>query len=108
MDKSRDVSGRSDRGDDALVSPRSFIDAESVEWTVREIQSHALPERLAQLLGNEDRRRAGWLVFESSEGEKRRLSPFPDDWGTVTEFELERWCMRAARVPPAPSRRKED
>jgi hypothetical protein len=100
-DSSHDGSGE-------LTPPRSFVDGEAMEWTVREIQSHALPERLAQLLGNADRRRSGWLVFESADGEKRRLSPFPDDWGTVTAFELERWCMRAVLVPPAPARRKED
>lgn len=88
--------------------PRRFMDAEHVQWEVRAIYSHALPEQLATLLGNEDRRRSGWLVFESSEGEKRRLSPFPPDWHEVSAFELERWCMRAVQVPPAPARRKED
>jgi len=87
---------------------RTFTDSEDVRWEVREIRSHELPERLAKLLGDNDRRRSGWLVFESSDGEKRRLSPFPPDWDTISEFELERWCMRALRVPPAPARRKED
>jgi hypothetical protein len=85
-----------------------FVDAEDMRWEVREIRSHDLPERLAKLLGDQERRRAGWLVFESSDGEKRRLSPFPPDWKTITDFELERWCMRAIRVPPAPARRRED
>lgn len=92
----------------ALPTPRTFLDAEETRWEVREIRSHELPERLAALLGDGDRRRAGWLVFESAGGEKRRLSPFPPDWTTISDFELERWCMRAARVPPAPARRRED
>jgi hypothetical protein len=92
----------------SVPPPRAFVDAEGTQWEVREIRSHELPERLAKLLGSEDRRRAGWLVFQAVTGEKRRLSPFPPDWGTVSAFELERWCMRAVRVPPAPSRRRED
>jgi hypothetical protein len=47
-------------------------------------------------------------VFESGDGDKRRLAPYPPDWRTVSTFELERWCMKAKRVPPAPARRKED
>ena len=87
---------------------RKFTDSAEMQWEVREIRSHALPEGLAKLLGNEDRRRSGWLVFESRDGEKRRLAPFPPDWQHVSAFELERWCMRAVRVPPAPARRKQD
>ncbi|MDB4874947.1 MAG: hypothetical protein JWM41_1393 [Gemmatimonadetes bacterium] len=91
-----------------MPDPRSFADSEGMQWEVREIHSQLLSEQLGRLLGNEERRRGGWLVFEAADGEKRRLSPFPPDWHTVTPFELERWCMRAIRVPPAPARRKED
>ena len=74
---------------------------------MREIGTPKLTRTLEKLLERE-RRRGGWLVFESSEGDKRRLSPYPPDWRTVSTFELERWCMKAARVPPAPARRAED
>ena len=86
---------------------RTFVDTVGVEWTVREIASPELTGKLATLLEH-DRRRGGWLVFDSAEGEKRRLAPYPLDWRTMSDFELERWCMRAVRVPPAPSRRAED
>ena len=86
---------------------RSFTDAVGVEWTVREIGTPKMTETLAKLL-ERDRRRGGWLVFESNEGEKRRLAPYPPDWRTVTTFELERWCMKATHVPPAPARRAQD
>ena len=86
---------------------RTFMDTVGVEWTAREIASPKLSGRLATLLEH-DRRRSGWLVFESAEGEKRRLAPYPLDWRSISDFELERWCMRAIRVPPAPSRRAED
>ena len=86
---------------------RSFTDAVGVDWTVREIGTPKMSQVLSKLLEH-DRRRGGWLVFESIEGEKRRLAPYPPDWRTVTPFELELWCMKATRVPPAPARRAED
>lgn len=41
----------------------------------------------------------GWLTFASAMG-KRRLAPFPAEWESVSESELERLC-RAARVANA-------
>jgi hypothetical protein len=90
-----------------VITSRSFTDSVGVNWSVREIGSPTLTQTLAKVLKT-DRRRSGWLVFESSEGDKRRLAPYPPDWRTVSMFELERWCMKATRVPPAPARRAED
>lgn len=90
-----------------VVFSRTFTDSVGVEWTVREIASPSMSGTLAKLL-QKDRRAGGWLVFESSEELKRRLSPYPPDWRTMAVFELERWCMRATQVPPAPARRKQD
>jgi len=86
---------------------RTFIDSVGVEWTVQEIATPELSETLARILEH-DRRLGGWLVFESADGEKRRLAPYPPDWRTMSAFEIERWCMRAIKVPPAPARRAED
>jgi hypothetical protein len=88
-------------------SSRTFVDNVGVAWTVREIASPTMTATLRKLLEH-DRRRSGWLVFESAEGEKRRLAPYPPDWRTLSQFEIGRWCMRATRVPPAPARRAED
>ncbi len=90
-----------------VVYSRMFVDSVDVEWTVREIASPSLVGALAKLL-ERDRRKSGWLVFESADGEKRRLVPYPPDWRTMSAFEIERWCMRARLVPPAPARRAED
>jgi hypothetical protein len=90
-----------------LELSRSFMDTEGLEWSVREIASPELTGKLAKILEH-DRRKGGWLVFESSEGEKRRLAPYPPDWRTLSAYEMERWCMRAIRVPPGPARRSED
>ncbi|PYP77856.1 MAG: hypothetical protein DMD35_13540 [Gemmatimonadetes bacterium] len=89
------------------ITSRSFTDTVGVEWTVREIDSPSLTQTLAKMLEKE-RRKSGWLVFESADGDKRRLAPYPPDWRTVSLFELERWCMKATRVPPAPARRAQD
>jgi len=90
-----------------LEASRAFVDTVGLEWTVREIGSPTLSKTLARILEN-DRRKGGWLVFESADGDKRRLAPYPPDWRTMSVFEIERWCMRAVPVPPAPERRAED
>ncbi|MEP6730146.1 MAG: hypothetical protein ABJE10_05895 [bacterium] len=90
-----------------VVYSRSFVDTVGLGWTVREIASPSMTGTLAKLLEH-DRRKSGWLVFESAEGEKRRLAPYPPDWRTMSAFEIERWCMKATTVPPAPSRRAQD
>ena len=84
---------------------RTFTDAVGETWTVVEVATPRMPPALRRLVGGE-RRSGGWLVFVNEHGEKRRLSPFPADWRDVSDFEIERWCMRAASVPPAPARRE--
>ena len=86
---------------------RTFTDAQGETWTVVEVATPRMPPALKKLVGRE-RRTGGWLVFVNEQGQKRRLSPFPDDWRSVSDFEMERWCMRAALVPPAPERRAAD
>jgi len=87
--------------------PREFTDSLGTTWTVREIAPGPMPEKLEQLLGK-DRRRGGWLLFLSENGEKRRLTPVPEVWAGASDSDLESWCMRARHVPPAPARRAED
>lgn len=96
-----------DASETAQPLPRQFTDSVGGTWTVREISPGPMPEKLSQLLG-EDRRRSGWLLFMSQENEKRRLAPVPQGWASLSDAELEGWCMRARRVPPAPARRSED
>lgn len=40
----------------------------------------------------------GWLCFESEDGEKRRLSPVPDDWEGAAMDKLWLWCRAAKEV----------
>ena len=86
---------------------RTFVDSVGVSWTVREITPLPLSPTLERRLAGAERRRP-WLLFESDEGEKRRLVPVPPSWRELSDFVIERWCMRAVMVPPAPSRREED
>ena len=46
----------------------------------------------------------GWLTFEASDGERRRLSPVPgtaSEWQGASEDQLRTWCALAEPAPPA-------
>ena len=89
------------------MAVREFTDNWGTEWRVWDVT----PEVMYPITRSEEFMadlQDGWLVFESSEGEKRRLTPYPPDWRTMSAFEIERWCMRATKVPPGPARRAED
>jgi hypothetical protein len=92
---------------DRASDPLTFTDSSGVTWDVRRITPGPMPPKLLQLL-REDRRVGGWLLFLSREGEKRRLSPVPQEWPDVSPVQLEQWCGGARRVPPAPERRAVD
>lgn len=99
-DTSQAPAGRDD-------GPVTFTDSVGVVWDVRRITPGPMPPKLLRLL-REDRRAGGWLLFLSRGGEKRRLSPVPPDWPDASLAQLEAWCARAKRVPPAPERRAAD
>ena len=40
----------------------------------------------------------GWLCFENSKGEKRRLAPVPENWETASVSQLLSWCRLAPPV----------
>jgi hypothetical protein len=89
------------------ISERTFTDEDGAEWVVREVANPTMPASLAKLLGK-DRRATGWLLFRSDTGGRRRLSPYPSDWATISDFEIAKWCVRAKLIPPAPGRREEE
>jgi hypothetical protein len=60
---------------------RTFFDTDAIEWKVWEVTSSSLENATGALQGFVDPQLAkGWLCFESSKGEKRRLVPVPSDW----------------------------
>jgi hypothetical protein len=72
---------------------REFVDGDGVRWTVREI----IPEPRATLhrtLLTRPGYENGWLSFRSSEM-ACRIAPFPQGWRSISDYEMERWCMKA-------------
>lgn len=89
------------------MASRDFVDSEGVSWMVWSVTPSEMSSVLKRLTGTEERR-LPWLVFQSADGERRRLVPAPDGWEQCDAYTLERWMMRAERVPPAPERRAAD
>jgi hypothetical protein len=71
---------------------RFFEDAHGVKWDVWAVYPEPRPSQLSALPATFQ---AGWLVFESA-AEKRRLSPIPAGWLTLSTAELEQLCEQAS------------
>lgn len=89
------------------LASRVLVDCVGTEWAVTEVRP-VIDVSTAGLFQPHPERRQGWLLFESSEGERRRLAPYPPDWRAISDFELERWCMRALRAGSGETRRQDD
>ncbi|HEX2779039.1 MAG TPA: hypothetical protein VHM30_06055 [Gemmatimonadaceae bacterium] len=64
-----------------------------MRWTVREIIPEVRTMNRKALLtrpGYEN----GWLSFRSATL-SCRIAPFPAHWRSISDYELERWCMKA-------------
>ena len=81
------------------ASHRTFTDARGIWWDVFAVYPETRGATQTVLKGTFQQ---GWLCFDSGT-EKRRLSPIPDDWRTVSESEL---AGLAERAEVAASRRK--
>jgi hypothetical protein len=108
------------------VASRTFTDARGVQWTVwsvspswaerrfqRERRVRDVADIERERRHSDDRRQdlgksgprvkisetltGGWLAFEGIE--RRRLSPIPADWETMSDRELNALCDRATPVP---------
>jgi hypothetical protein len=84
-----------ERSDVGSGTHRLFVDPRGVSWDVWAVYPEGRPSQLSALPATFQ---TGWLVFESS-SEKRRLSPIPTGWLTLSETELERLCEQAASAP---------
>lgn len=75
------------------MSARTFEDSAGTVWEVFEVQRSS--QKAEAVTAGLER---GWLAFISS-AQKRRLAPYPADWRTADDAELERLCgaARAAR-----------
>ena len=97
----------------STVTSRTFHTALGEEWLVHHVEPQALSPTLARLQANARQvhggeRRQPWLVFVAPDGTKRRLTPVPEEWTRCSDADLERLCLRAVAVPPAPARRNMD
>jgi hypothetical protein len=73
---------------------RTFEDSSGAVWEVFEVhRSLTYPGSVSGGLEQ------GWLAFMSGE-RKRRLAPFPPEWQTAPDPELERLCSAARAVSP--------
>ena len=77
------------------VASRTFEDSAGILWEVFEV--HRTSEVLRGVSAGLEK---GWLAFVSANG-KRRLAPFPTEWESVPETELERLCAVAHVANPA-------
>ena len=83
-----------------------FTDTSGIVWTVSEIARLDFSERLMALLPHPERRK-GWLLFESQLGERRRYTPIPDAWRSLSPTALEQ-CLAGAVPASAAERRRRD
>ena len=109
------------------MASRTFTDEHGVEWIVLAVSPTSAERRLSTERrvrdvgpkpGQPDRRKGGdrrrgirteprvkispglthgWLAFEGG-GERRRLSPVPDDWRDASDAELRQLLARATPV----------
>ena len=84
-----------------------FIDSTGTLWTVCEIARLDYSERLMSMLPHPERRQ-GWLLFESDKGQRRRLTPIPDEWRALPMVELRRCLDRALPASSGERRRSDD
>jgi hypothetical protein len=70
---------------------RAFTDARGVTWDVFAVYPEARLSPHSQLKGTFPQ---GWLCYDSGT-EKRRLSPIPENWQTLTDEELAKLAERA-------------
>ncbi len=84
-----------------------FVVANGTIWTVSEIARMDFSERLMALLPHPERRQ-GWLLFESQFGERRRYTPIPEEWRTLSQAALQQCLGNAIQSSAAEHRRRED
>jgi hypothetical protein len=84
-----------------LMSHRTMRDSAGVEWNVWDVKPGIL-DRVGRRLTLRPSMAGGWLAFESSTGEKRRLTPVPDGWEEFPDAKLD-VCRELTE--PVPARR---
>jgi hypothetical protein len=90
---------------EAAMAVRDFKDEHDVVWKAWPVLATSIHPKTAaeDYLGDYSE---GWLCFECSSGERRRLAKYPQDWDKLAEEQL-RTLLKAAtpvtgrkRTPP--------
>ena len=84
-----------------------FTDSAGTRWTVSEIARLDYSERLMAMLPHPERRQ-GWLLFESDQAERRRLTPVPPEWRSMPVSELQHCLQSALPANSGEQRRRTD
>jgi hypothetical protein len=79
----------------AAATHREFTDVRGVTWDVFAVYPEARLSPHSQLKGTFPQ---GWLCYDSGT-EKRRLSPIPENWQTLSDDELAKLAERAEVAP---------
>jgi hypothetical protein len=86
---------------------RNITDQDGVAWQVWavlpvSIECHRIldPATGADRLPLPPALAGGWMAFESTKGERRRVGPLPDGWDTLDDGALLAVLAHAARVSP--------
>src|SRR4051812_13607459 len=93
---SREASGMC-RASHIPVAHRSFRDSADASWQVWDVRP-TLAER-STVVRLSATLRDGWLAFESDR-DRRRLTPVPLGWDTMSDAELRALLRRSERVRP--------
>jgi hypothetical protein len=93
--KSRQRAAETEDTNVATPAHRVFLDAAGVQWDAFAVHPSSEVSNRARL---PDPYQSGWLSFDSGQ-ERRRLSPVPEDWRTMSEDGLRELCARAEAVP---------
>jgi hypothetical protein len=88
----------------AGTTHRTFVDPRGVWWEVFAVYPEPRGPAATQFKGTYVQ---GWLCFEC-DGEKRRLSPIPDNWQRLTDAELTQLLERAEVASSRRSRPRKD
>ena len=71
-----------------------FRDSEGIEWRILEIEASSLASLPRDSLRHPEFK-DGWLLFQSEDGRRRRLAPYPHGWRELPASELEALCLKA-------------
>ena len=82
---------------DHLEGIREFRDRNGVEWRAWSVIPGRASAKAQRYLGE---LRSGWLAFETLDGRaRRRLAPFPADWMSLSDADIEQLLESAVEAP---------